>query len=174
MGKAFKQEKESEYMEFPKERLIFFNFKGTHSRNVSEITKLDEINQKLKDNFQVNENLTAVFFDPFANMTNDHERKAVEENISTLWNFVATKSDFAFKSIEDVLNDLSECQNDTEILGFKNVIYQKIAKSHILISNSFVLFLQRQLEDENSSLSNHVSELEEEISECKPEIVRSS
>ena len=123
MGKAFKQEKESEYMEFPKERIIFFNFKGTHSRNVSEITKLDEINQKLKDNFQVNENLTAVFFDPFANMTNDQERKAVEGHISTLWNFASTKSDFALKSIEDVANDLYQCENHTEILSFKNVIY---------------------------------------------------
>ena len=104
---------------------------------MSEEIKLDEINQKLKENFQVNENLTAVFFDPFANMTNDQERMSVEENISTLWNFVATKPDFSFKSIEDVLNDLSQCQSDTEILGFKNVIYQKIAMSHILISNSF-------------------------------------
>ena len=90
---------------------------------MSEITKLDEITQKLKENFQENENLTAVFFDPFANMTNDQEKKAVEENISTLWNFVATKSDFALKSIEDVLNDLSQCQNHTEILSSKNVIY---------------------------------------------------
>ena len=89
---------------------------------MSEITKLDEITQKLKENFQENENLTAVFFDPFANMTNDQEKKAVEGHISTLWNFVATKSDFALKSIEDIGNDLSQCQNHTEILSSKNVI----------------------------------------------------
>ena len=88
---------------------------------MSEITKLDEITQKLKENFQENENLTAVFFDPFANMTNDQEKKAVEGHISTLWNFVATKSDFALKSIEDVVNDLYQCENHTEILSSKNV-----------------------------------------------------
>ena len=55
-------------------------------------------------------------------MTNDQEKKAVQGHISTLWNFASTKSDFALKSIEDVGNDLSQCQNHTEILSSKNVI----------------------------------------------------
>ena len=69
----------------------------------------------------MNENLSAVFFDPFADMTNDQERKAVEGHILTLWNFASTKSDFALKSIEDVVNDLYQCENHTEILSSKNV-----------------------------------------------------
>ena len=76
----------------------------------------------------MNENLTAVFFDPFADMTNDQERKAVEEHISTLWNFAMTKNDFALKSIQDVLDDTYQCQKDKEELRSQKVIH--IEKSY--------------------------------------------
>ena len=76
----------------------------------------------------MNENLSAVFFDPFADMTNDQERKAVEEHISTLWNFAMTKNDFALKSIQDVLDDTYQCQKDKEELRSQKVIH--IEKSY--------------------------------------------
>ena len=43
-------------------------------------------------------------------MEDDAERIAVENHLNTLWNFMQSKDDFEFKSIQDILNDLDTCQ----------------------------------------------------------------
>ena len=88
---------------------------------MTESFKLDNMNEVLKEKFQVTHDLPGVFFDPHAVMDNDDERSAVEKHISVLWDFAVTKEDFEFKSVQDIQMDLDFCHKETKILGSKNV-----------------------------------------------------
>ena len=77
---------------------------------MTELHKLEDMRTNLKERFRVKHDLPGVFFDPKAMMDNDAERIAVENHTTTLWNFMLSKDDFEFKSIQDVLNDLDTCQ----------------------------------------------------------------
>ena len=77
---------------------------------MTEQHKLEDMRMILKERFRVKHDLPGVFFDPKAMMEDDTERTAVENHITTLWNFMLSKDDFEFKSIQDILNDLDTCQ----------------------------------------------------------------
>ena len=64
----------------------------------------------LKERFRVKHDLPGVSFYPKANMDDVTERTAIENQTTTLWNFMLSKDDFEFKSIQDILNDLDTCQ----------------------------------------------------------------
>ena len=64
----------------------------------------------LKERFRVKHDLPAVFFDPKARMDDVSDRTAMENQTTALWNFMLSKDDFEFKSIQDILNDLDTCQ----------------------------------------------------------------
>ena len=77
---------------------------------MTELHKLEDMRTILKERFRVKHDLPGVFFDPHAMMEDDTERIAVENHLTTLWNFMLSKDDFEFKSIQDILNDLDTCQ----------------------------------------------------------------
>ena len=77
---------------------------------MTEKHKLEDMRMILKERFRVTHDLPGVFFDPKAMMDDVDERTAVENHITTLWNFMISKGDFEFKSIQDILNDLDTCQ----------------------------------------------------------------
>ena len=87
---------------------------------MTELHKLEDMRAILKERFRVKHDLPGVFFDPHAMMEDDAERTAVENHLTTLWNFMQSKGDFEFKSIQDILNDLDTCQTknagDIEVL----------------------------------------------------------
>ena len=64
----------------------------------------------LKERLRVKHDLPGVFFDAEARMDEVNERTAVEKHTNALWNFMLSKDDFEFKSIQDILNDLVTCQ----------------------------------------------------------------
>ena len=53
----------------------------------------------------------AYFLDPNAMMDDVAERTAIQKHTKTLWNFMLTKEDFEFKSIQDFSIELETCQN---------------------------------------------------------------
>ena len=77
---------------------------------MTELHKLEDMRKILKERFRVKHDLPGVFFDPHAMMEDDTERIGVENHLTTLWNFMLSKDDFEFKSIQDILNDLDTCQ----------------------------------------------------------------
>ena len=81
-----------------------------HFSNMTEQHKLEDMRNILKERFRITHDLPGVFFDPKARMDEDNERTAVENHLTTLWNFMLSKDDFEFKSIQDILNDLDTCQ----------------------------------------------------------------
>ena len=55
--------------------------------------------------------LPGVFFDPKARMDEVTEKLLVEKYTTQLWNFMLTKEDFEFKSIQDISIELETCQD---------------------------------------------------------------
>ena len=127
-------------------------------RNINESVKLNDMRNILKEKFQVTQDLPGVFFDPFAQMDNDLERKAVEKHTSALWNFAMEKADFEMKSIQDVVNDLYVCQKQSKNLASKNVNSLK-TYLHNVNYYLFRYFFQGQLVTENSNLKHNASVL---------------
>ena len=64
----------------------------------------------LKERFRLKRDLPGVFFDPKARMDEVTEKLLVEKYTTQLWNFMLTKEDFEFKSIQDILIELDTCQ----------------------------------------------------------------
>ena len=67
----------------------------------------------LKERFRVTHELPGVFFNPKARMEEVNERTAVENHMTTLWNFMSTTKNFEFKDMEDIFNDFDTCQTKT-------------------------------------------------------------
>ena len=78
---------------------------------MTELHKLEDMRRILKERFRVNHDLPGVFFDPNAIMDDVAEKTAIENHTKTLWNFMLTKEDFEFKSIQDFSIELETCQN---------------------------------------------------------------
>ena len=91
----------------------------------------------LKERFRVKHDLPAVFFDPKARMDDVSDRTAMENQTTALWNFMLSKDDFEFKSIQDILNDLDTCQtkNAGDIKELKE-------RTKVLIGERYSLLVQ--------------------------------
>ena len=98
---------------------------------------MDNINEVLKEKFQVAHDLPGVFFDQDAEMDSNDERESVEKHVSSLWDFAISKEDFELKSVQDVLQDLAFYQKQTKILHSKNV---SCCRTYILQSWSVTLY----------------------------------
>ena len=77
---------------------------------MTEQHQLESMRTILKERFRVKHDLPGVFLDAEARMDDVTERTAVENHMTTLWNFMLSKDDFEFKSIQDILIDLDTCQ----------------------------------------------------------------
>ena len=75
-------------------------------------------------------NLTAFFIDSWAkmpfNIDDQVQQDAFNNDTARLWKLAQTFDSFAFHTIEDVLNELSECKDtlDTDIADLKREVKQ--------------------------------------------------
>ena len=82
---------------------------------MTEKHKLEDMRMILKERFRVTHDLPGVFFDPKAMLDDGAEKTAVENHTNNLWNFMLSKEDFKFKSIQDILTELDSCQTKTAL-----------------------------------------------------------
>lgn len=77
-----------------------------------------EMNSQLQKRFHLYHNLTAVFIDSWAkmpiNIDDPLQQDAFERNTTTLWNLTLHFEPFAFKTLEDVLDDYYECMKTVD------------------------------------------------------------
>ena len=80
----------------------------------SEATWLADTNQFLNEEFDIGYDLDAVFIDSWAkqpfNLADEGQQEAFDRETAKLWDFTMSMVPFEFMTIEDVLQELSLCQ----------------------------------------------------------------
>ena len=73
------------------------------------------MNRQLREKMNVQQDLDGVFIDAFATYYPDDEDQQVAFDRETvkLWNFISNNGNFTFKSIQDILDELHVCQEET-------------------------------------------------------------
>merc|ERR1719295_1212509 len=90
----------------------------------------NEMNRALQAKTHLKRNLTAFFIDSWSQMPfniNDQvQQKAFKSETARLWNISQSFDSFEFHTIEDVLQELEECQNtvDKDIAELKKEVKQ--------------------------------------------------
>ena len=81
----------------------------------------NEKNAQLKDRFHLDKNLDAVFIDSYAkqdwNLNDPMQQDAFERESLKLWNRLNDLSEFEFKSIQDVIEELNQCNAELNCLS---------------------------------------------------------
>ena len=93
---------------------------GRNNSGKTESWWTDEMNAQLKEKFHLEINLQAVFIDSWAkqewNIADALQQEAFERESAKLWEIFSSNSKFEFKTIEDVIDDLNQCQQENECL----------------------------------------------------------
>ena len=119
-----------------------------------------EMNTQLKDKFNVDKELEAVFIDSWAkqewNLDDNLQQEAFSREASKLWNIFSNNSKFEFKTIEDIIEELNECKLENDCLNGK--IQQQISNL-----TSQMTILKTELEQEkakNKEQDDAISDME--------------
>ena len=64
----------------------------------------------LNEKLRVTQELQGVFFDP---KKKKQIQELLDEQSEKLWTFMSSRAPFEFKSIQDILDDLHQCQTKT-------------------------------------------------------------
>ena len=74
------------------------------------------MNEALKEKNHIPHNLEGVFIDSWATFEPDdpYQQEAYTRETAKLWDFFSTKERFEFKSMQDILDELYECKEDTK------------------------------------------------------------
>ena len=80
------------------------------SRGRTEEWKLNDTRMALNEKLGVTQELQGVFFDP---KKKRQIQELVEKQSENLWKFILSKPPFEFKSIQDILDELHQCQTKT-------------------------------------------------------------
>ena len=95
---------------FLKHLLIVFSYKS----KISEVTKIAEMNDILKDNLYVSQNLPGIFLDVNAlHSSEEEEHNLFKIEIAKLWNLFSVKPSFEFKLMEDIVDQLCQCHSES-------------------------------------------------------------
>ena len=97
---------------------------------------MEEINDILKDNLFISQNIPGVFLDPNALQSGEEEEHDIfTREIAKLWNLISNEKIFEFKLMEDILDHLCTCQSKSisesilpEVLELKERTKQLIGK----------------------------------------------
>jgi len=94
-----------------------------------------DMNAMLKEKFHIEDELMGVFIDAFAKYEPDDQdqQDAFERETSKLWNFTRSKETFAFRTINDVLNENQALK--AEVTWLNDVITTNITDLNILIAD---------------------------------------
>ena len=110
-------ERERRYVNSNESKLFFIKctqLSKIFCRSRNEEWKLRETNRVLQEKHGITQTLDGVFLDPFAVTSPDHNvQGAFYKQISKLWSFISQKDAFEFKSMQDILDDLHQCQYKT-------------------------------------------------------------
>jgi len=154
-----------------------------HSQDMRKHTGRDEkwltqnMNQALQKKTHLNRNLTSFFIDSWSqmpfNIGDKNQEDAFLRETGRLWNVSQTYDSFTFHTIEDVLNELNQCQDtlDNDIADLKNQTKQltlemdtREVEINLLESRTHVL------EGNNADLKNQTKQLTLEMNTRKIEI----
>ena len=80
-----------------------------------------EMNRQLKQKFHLETDLSAVFIDSFAkqpwNLNDVLQQEAFTRETSKLWEIFSSNPQFEFKTIQDIIDELNECQLENDCLN---------------------------------------------------------
>ena len=78
------------------------------------------MNQQLREKFHINCTLEAVFIDSYAkqewNLDDALQQEAFTQETTKLWNLYSNNSQFEFKTIQDIIDELNECKLENQCL----------------------------------------------------------
>ena len=107
-------ERERRYVNSNESKLFFIKctqLSKIFCRSRNEEWKLRETNRVLQEKHGITQTLRGVYLDPFADTSTDtNVQRAFNRQISKLWSFISQKDAFEFKSMQDILDDLHQCQ----------------------------------------------------------------
>lgn len=81
--------------------------------NITEEWKIKDVNAALKKNLRVPHDLDGVFIDSYYYPDSEQEAEAFNRETTKLWDFFSNKEQFTFKSMQDILDELHECKEET-------------------------------------------------------------
>jgi len=124
-----------------------------------------DMNAMLKEKFHIEDELMGVFIDAFAKYEPDDQdqQDAFERETSKLWNFTRSKETFAFRTINDVLNENQALK--AEVTWLNDVITTNITDLNNLIadlSNKQVTDIE-SLNKTQNLLRNDIEVVEDEM-----------
>ena len=84
-------------------------------RNITEASKIEDYNRQLKENLHIPVTLDGVFIDAYATRypEDENQQVAFQRETAKLWDFISSKGNFTFKSIQDILDELHVCKEET-------------------------------------------------------------
>ena len=123
---------------------------SVYLRNISKPPKTeswwsDEYNRQLKARFHVEKNLEAVFIDSWSQqpgfLDDELQQVAFQRETKKLWDRISAMDAFEFKSIQDVIEELDECNKllDGSIEQLQNDMESRVVEISLLndtISNN--------------------------------------
>jgi len=111
--------------------------------NKTEDWWTEDKNTVLRNKFHLDHDLTAVFIDSYAkqpyNLIDEHQQEMFAREASKLWDFAMNHPPFAFRTIEDVLADLDNCQRTLEgdIADLKADM-EEVKKNFTVVEEQFI------------------------------------
>ena len=107
----------------------------------TEDWKINDMNEQLKTKFHIDQDLDGVFIDSYAKFfPNDvSQQEAFTRETSKLWKFFSSQSQFEFKSMQDILDELHKCKGETHdaIEELKREMDDRKVEIGILQDNDF-------------------------------------
>ena len=99
-------------------------------RNITEASKIEDYNRQLKEKLNIPVTLDGVFIDAFATFypEDENQQVAFQRETAKLWDFISSKGNFKFKSIQDILDELHVCQEETQRPGKSYSLVIQLAK----------------------------------------------
>ena len=122
---------------------------------------LAEKNKQLQERFHLTHDLEAVFIDSWAkqdwNLDDESQQEAFDRESTKLWDLFTSMTSFEFKTIQDVIEELAECniqldclsgevQNNIENL--QQEMTRRVMEIEILQSTTFDLDTELKLQEE--------------------------
>ena len=113
---------------------------GRNNSGKTESWWTDQMNAQLKEKFHLENDLQAVFIDSWAkqewNLADALQQEAFDRETAKLWEIFSSNSKFEFKTIQDVIDDLNQCQQENECLTGE--IQEKLAQQLLFSANPFI------------------------------------
>ena len=142
---------------------------------------LEEKNKQLKERFHLEHDLDAVFIDSWAkqdwNLEDESQQEAFDRESTKLWDLFSSMTTFEFKTIQDVIEELDECQTQLDCLNgdvqnaidyLQQEMTRRVMEIEILQSTTFDLDTELKLQEEQHA--EDIKQIQDKQAQDKSEL----